>query len=154
MSNCRALIKTALVLIALALVPAPGAQAQSLENGSAQLQLNAGLAKKLKKEGVLLAALKPAQAKGRFVTLPATESSLEPRYGSGYLYLGGGFKWRAGKKTATLRRLLLSTEKHVLTAVVNGSTIKLAELSPQQPTLTGFDFTDEVKSMKLTARGA
>jgi hypothetical protein len=154
MNNRRAPIKTALVLLAFALVPAAGAQAQSLENASAQLQLSPSLAKKLKKEGVRLTALKPAQAKGRSVTLPTTEGSLEPRYGSGYLYLGGGFKWRAGKKTATLRRLLFNPEKHVLTAVVSGSTIKLAELSPQQPALTNFDFTDAVKSMKLTGRAA
>lgn len=154
MSNCRALIKTVLVLLALALVPSAGAQAQSLENGSAQLQLGAGLAKKLKQEGVRLTALRPAQAKGRSVTLPVTEGSLDPRYGSGYLYLGGGFKWRAGKKTATLRRLLFNPEKHLLTAAVSGSTIKLADLAPQQPTLTNFDFTDAVKSMKLTGRAA
>jgi len=154
MNSGRALIKTALVLLAFALVPAAGAHAQSLENGSVQLQLGSGLAKKLKQEGVRLTALKPAQAKGRSVTLPVTEGSLEPRYGSGYLYLGGGFQWRAGKKTATLRRLLFNPEKHVLTGVVNGSTIKLAELAPQQPSLTNFDFTDAVKSVKLTGRGA
>lgn len=154
MNNGRALIKTVFVLAVLSLVPAAGAQAETLETGSAQMQLNAGLAKKLKKEGVRLTALKPAQAKGPSLTLPATEGSLEPRSGSGYLYLGGGFKWRAGKRVATLRRLLLSTEKHALVAVLDGSTIKLAELSPQRPTLTGFDLSDAVKSMKLTARGA
>lgn len=154
MNSERALIKTVLVLAVLALVPAAGAQAETLEGGSAQLQLNAGLAKKLKQEGVRLTAVKPAQAKGRSLTLPATEGSFDSRYGSGYLYLGGGFKWRAGKKVATLRRLLLSTEKHSLVAVLNGSKIKLAEFSPQQPTLTGFDFTAAVTSMKLTARGA
>jgi len=154
MNNCRASVKTALVLVALALVPAAAAQAQPLENASATMQLNGALARKLKKEEVRLTALKPAQAKGRNVVLPGTEGSLEPRYGSGYLYLGGGFKWRAGKKAATLRRLILNVEKRALTAVVNGTTMKLAELAPQLLTVTGFDFADAVKSMKLTGRAA
>ena len=154
MNNGRALIKTALVLAALALVPVGAAHATPLENAGAQLQLNGAVAKKLKKEGVRFFALKPSQAQGRTVTLPATEGSLEPRYGSGYLYLGGGFKWQAGKKTATLRRLILNTEKRFLLAVVNGTTMKLAELAPQQLTLNGFDFTDAVSSMKLTGRAA
>jgi hypothetical protein len=150
----RALTKTVLVLAALALVPTAAAQAQPLENASALLQLNAPLAKKLKKVGVRLTALKPASAKGRSLTLPGTEGSLEPRYGSGYLYLGGGFKWRAGKKVATVRRLILNIEKRAFLAVVNGTTMKLAELAPQQLAITGFDFSDAVKSMKLTGRAA
>jgi hypothetical protein len=154
MNNRRALIKTVLVLAALALVRTAAAQAQPLENAGAQLQLNAALAKKLKKEDVRLVAIKPALAKGRSLTFPGTESSLEPQYGSGYLYLGGGFKWRAGKKVATLRRLILNIEDRSLNAVVNGTTMKLAELAPQQLTVTGFDFVDAVKSMKLTGRAA
>jgi hypothetical protein len=154
MNNGRALIKTVLVLAALALVPAAAAPAQPLENVGAQLQLNAALAKKLKQDGVGLVALKPGQAKGRNLILPVAEASLEPRFGSGYLSLGGGFRWRAGKKVATLRRLLLNIEKRTFTAVVNGATMKLADLPPQQLTLTNFDFVDAVKSMKLTGRAA
>lgn len=154
MNNRRALTVTVLVLAALALVPVAGAQAMALESPSATLQLNAPLAKKLKKEDVRLSALKPASAKGRTLTLPGTEGSLEPRYGSGYLYLGGGFKWRAGNGVATVRRLILNIEKRVLTGVVNGTTLELAVLAPQQLTLTGFDFVDAVKTMKLTGRAA
>jgi hypothetical protein len=154
MNNGRALIKTVLVLVALTLVPAGAAQAQPLENVAVQLQLNAGLTKKLSKEGVRVSALKPGRAKGRNLTLPVREASLESRYGSGYLALSGGFKWRAGKKVATLRRLLLNIEKRSLSAVINGTTMKVAELPPQQLTLAGFDFTDAVGSMKLTGRAA
>jgi hypothetical protein len=154
MKTRHAALKVALVLAVCALLPTAGASAQPLETAAVQLQLNSALAKKLKKEGVRLAALKPAHLKGRNVTLPATESSLEPGGGSGYLYLGGGLKWQAGKRVATVRRLLLNVEKHVLLAVVNGSTIKLADLAPQQFTLSGFDFTDAVSSLKLTGRGA
>jgi hypothetical protein len=154
MNNGRALIRTVLVLAALALVPAAAAQAQPLENVDAQLQLNAGLTKKLSREGVRLTALKPAQARGRNLVLPVNEASLEARYGSGYLSLGGGFRWRTGKKVATLRRLLLNVEKRSFTAVVNGTAMKLAELPPQQLTLTNFDFTEALASMKLTGRAA
>lgn len=154
MNNRRAQIATVLVLAAFALVPVTAAQGMPLENAGVQLQLNPALAKKLKKEDVRLVALKPASAKGRTLTLPGTEGSLEPRFGSGYLYLGGGFKWRAGKKTATVRRLILNIEKRVLTGVVNGTSLELAMLAPQQLTLSGFDFVDAVKSMKLTGRAA
>jgi hypothetical protein len=154
MKNRRALIKTVLVLLALTLVPVGAAHAQPLENVGAQLQLNAALTKRLSQEGVRLSALKPGQAKGRNLILPVAEASIEARYGSGYFSLGGGFKWRVGKKVATVRRLLLNIEKRSLNAVVNGTALKLAELPPQQLTLTNFDFTDAVSSMKLTARGA
>jgi hypothetical protein len=156
MNSPSAFLKSVLVLVlaALALVPVGAADAMPLENASAQLQLNGALAKKLKKEGVGTVALKPAGAKGARLTLPATEASLEPRFGSGYLYLGGGFRWRAGKKVATVRRLLLNIEKRSLNAVVNGTTMKLAELAPQQLSLNGFAFTDAVQSVKLTGRAA
>jgi hypothetical protein len=154
MKTRQASLRVILVLAVCALLPTAGASAQPIETASVQLQLNSALAKKLKQEGVRLVALGPARAKGRNVTLPATESSLEPGGGSGYLYLGGGLKWQAGKGVATLRRLLLNVEKNVLVAVLNGSTIKLADLAPQQFTLTGFDFTDAVSSLKLTGRGA
>jgi hypothetical protein len=72
-----------------------GSKCPADRTAEVQLHLNSGLAKKLKKEEVRLIALGPASAKGRNVTLPATESSLEPGGGSGYLYLGGGLKWRA-----------------------------------------------------------
>jgi hypothetical protein len=154
MKTRRAALRAVLVLAVCALLPTAAASAQPIETAGVQLQLNSALAKKLKKEEVRLVALGPARVQGRNVTLPATESSLEPGGGSGYLYLGGGLKWRVGKRVATLRRLLLNVEKHVLVAVVNGSTIKLADLAPQQFTLAGFDFTDAVSSLKLTGRAA
>jgi len=75
MKNRRALIKTVLVLAALALVPAGPAHALPLENAGVQLQLGTVLAKKLKKEEVRLVALAPGKAGGRTLTLPMTESS-------------------------------------------------------------------------------
>jgi hypothetical protein len=154
MKTRQAALKAVLVLAACVLLPTAGASAQPIESAGVQLQLNSALAKKLKKEEVRLVALKPAQLKGKNLTLPATEGLLEPGGGSGYLYLGGGLKWQAGKRVATLRRLLLNVEKHVLVAVVNGSTIKLADLPLQQFTLTGFDFTNAVSSLKLSGRAA
>lgn len=147
-------MKIALTLVALALLPTAGASAQSLENGSVDLRLNAAVVKKLKKEGMQPRPLKPAHLNGLSLRLPVTESSLEPRDGNGYLYLGGGFRWRVGKRVATFRRLLFNIEKHALVAAVDGTTMKVAELLPQQETVSGFDVVDAIKSMKLTARGA
>lgn len=147
-------MRVIVAVIALVLLPTAGASAQSLENGTVDLQLNAALTKKLKKEGARLSALKPARVSGSSLSLPVSEGSLEPQDGNGYLYLDGGFRWRAGKRTATFRQLLLNVEKHALVAAVNGTKMKVAELSPPEATVSGFDVTDAVRSMKLTRRGA
>jgi len=56
-------MRTALVIVAIALLPTAGAAAEPLESGAAvELQLDSGLAKTLKREGVRLNSLKPAHA--------------------------------------------------------------------------------------------
>lgn len=148
-------MRIVLALTVLVLLPTAGAGAESLEGGAGvDLRLNAGMAKKLRQDGVRVSVLKPAASRGSRLTLPVSENSLDPRDGNGYLFLEGGIKFRAGKRVATLRQLLLSFEKHALIAAVNGTKAKVAELSPQQAAVNGFDVTETVKSLKLTAHGA
>jgi hypothetical protein len=148
-------MRTVLVIVAIALLPTAGAVAEPLESGAAvELRLNSGLAKTLKREGVRLSLLKPAHAGEAGLTIPVTESLLDPHEGGGYLYLGGGFKWRVGKRVATVRHLLLDLEKQAFVAAVNGTKMNVAVLSLQQATRNGFDIADAVQSMKLTRRSA
>jgi hypothetical protein len=154
MNSRRALIKIVLILTALAVLPAAGAHADTIKGGNVHLKLNSALAKRLKEEGVRLVGLKPARAGHVAVTLPITSGGMDGQYGSGYLFLGGGFKLRAGKRSATVRRLLLDTSKRFLTGVVNGATVKLASLPPQRTTIGIFEIETVLNSLKLTSKAA
>ncbi|HET7507230.1 MAG TPA: hypothetical protein VFJ53_02620 [Solirubrobacterales bacterium] len=148
----RASVKALLVLAALLLLPAASANADTIKGGNVHLKLNGALARQLKEEGVRLIGLKPAHAGHVAVTLPISSGGIENRYGSGYLYLSGGFKLQAGKGSVTVRRLLLNTSERFLTGVVNGTAVKLASLPPQRTTIGIFNTATTLKSLKLTPK--
>jgi hypothetical protein len=146
--------KVSVLLAALALLPAAGAQAEVFESGSLQLKLSQGLAKSLKRQDVRLVALRPAKGGKGSLTLPVSEAVIEGHFGGGYLALGGGFRLRAGKKSATVKRLLLHTADHYLTGFVNGTKVKLASLPPQRASVGFFDVEVGLDSLAMTPRAA
>lgn len=154
MSRRRALPKIALALVALSLLPVAGARAEAVDGGGVELKLNGSLAKKLQQEGVRLTGLRPGKAAGTSVALPIANAATEPKYGSGYFVLGGGFQLRDGKRVAKVKRLVLNTSKRALNAVVNGIAVKIAALPPQQVSLDGFDLELALRSLPLTPKAA
>lgn len=143
----------AAIVVALALVPA-AAQAEGVDDGNLHLKLSKGLAKTLGREDIHVTGLKPATAGKVGVTLPISSGLIEQHFGSGYLFLEGGFEFRAGKRSVKLNRFVLNTTKHTLNANVNGIVTTLAKLPPQQATREGFSLDLALKSLQLTPKAA
>jgi hypothetical protein len=143
----------AAIAAALALMPA-AAQAEGVDGGNVHLRLSKALAKELGCEGVRLAGVKPATASRTGVTLPISSGLLEQHFGSGYLFLEGGFKFQAGKRSVKLNRFVLNTTKHTLYANVNGIATTLAKLPEQQVTREGFSLDLALRSLQLTPKAA
>jgi hypothetical protein len=143
----------AAIVAALVLVPA-AAQAEGVDGGNVHLRLAKSLTKVLNREGVHLAAVKPATASRAGVTLPISSGLLEQHFGSGYLFLEGGFEFQAGKRSVKLNRFVLNTTKHSLNANVDGIATKLAKLPEQKATREGFDLDLALRSLQLTPKAA
>lgn len=142
------------ILVALALLPAATAQADAVDGGSIHLKLTSALTRAFKQDGVRLAGLGPASAGKTGVTLPISQGLLERQHGSGYLFLGGGFKLRAGKRSVRVTDLVLDINGRALRGKVNGTAMKIAEPSPQRATVDGFDLDLALGALKLTGRAA
>ena len=83
-----------------------------------------------------------------------TGGEIDPTNGLGTLTLGGGLKFKAGKKSATVKALVLNTGKSVLTAKVSGKKVKFAKLKGLSYSRNGFGVNVKLKTMKLEKAGA
>jgi hypothetical protein len=138
----------------LVLAPLASAASNPVATGSTTtITLNSGFVKKLKKSKVKLTGISPATVKGKTVTLPIEEGSLEVN-GQGTLTHAGGLKFKAGKKTATLKALVLDTTKSSLSGKLGGKSLKIASVSGVTATRAGFGTTVTVAAMKLTGKAA
>ncbi|MFI5028633.1 MAG: hypothetical protein ACHQCF_06595 [Solirubrobacterales bacterium] len=142
------------VVASVLLVPLASAASNPVATGSTTtITLNSGFTKKLSKSKIKLTGVKPATVKGKNVTLPIEEGSLETN-GQGTLTHSGGLKFKAGKKSVTLKALVLDTTKSSLTGKLGGKNMKIASVSGVTATREGFGVTVAVKSMKLTGKAA
>lgn len=141
-------------LIALALLPVASAQADAVDGGNVHLKLTGALTKAFHREGVRLIGLGPAKAGRTGVTLPISSGLLEQRHGSGYLFLDGGFRLRAGKRSVKVTNLVLDINGRALRGKVDGTAMKIAEPSPQRATVDGFNLDLSLGALKLTGRAA
>ena len=138
----------------LSLAAVASAAADPVGGGSATVTLNKGFTKYLKTFGIKVQKVSPAKLKGNKLTLPVTGGSVDPLTGGGTVNLGGGLKFKAGKKTATVKGLVLDTTKAALTAKVAGKKMKLATLKGWSYARAGFGVSMSVKKLKLTAKAA
>jgi hypothetical protein len=150
----RSPIKNALLLAALALLPVAGARADTIKGGNVHLRLKGALSRQLEEQSVRLVGLKAGFAGHQAVSLRISRGEIEGKGGSGYLFLEGGFRLQAGKKSVTVRRLLLHTSEGFLSGVVDGTKLKLASLPPQQALIGIFDIEVIERSLKLTPKAA
>ncbi len=88
------------------------------------------------------------------MTFTVTGGSLDPTTGLGEVTLGGGLKFKAGKKTATVKALVLNTSKKALTGKVGGKKVKIATVAGWTFARNGFGVNLTVKKLKLTGAGA
>jgi Htaa protein len=138
----------------LAFAPFASAAPDPVASGSATVTLNSGFVKSLKKQGVKIVKIKPATLKGKKATFTVTGGEMDPTNGAGTLTLGGGLKFKHGKKTAPVKGLVIDTTKKGLFAKVAGKKLKLASLGGLSFTRSGFGVSLTIKKLKLTKSAA
>jgi hypothetical protein len=138
----------------LAFAPYASATADPVESGSATITLNNGFTKYLKTFGIKTTKIAPAKLKGNKATFPVTGGEVDPTTGGGTVNLGGGLKFKAGKKSAPVKGLVLDTNKKALFAKVAGKKVKLAAVSGYSFTRAGFGVSMTVKKLKVTKAAA
>jgi Htaa protein len=148
-----AIVATALFAL-LAFAPLASATPDPVASGSTTITLNKGWTKYLKTFGIKIQKISPAKVKGQKATFTVNGGEMDPTNGLGTLTLAGGLKFKAGKKTATVKGLVLDTGKSVLTGKVSGKKVKLANLSGLSYARNGFGVNVSLKKMKLNSAGA
>lgn len=148
-------VAVAVVVVgAVMLSPFASAASNPVATGATTtITLNSGFSNKLKKSKVKLTGLSPASVKGKTVTLPVEEGSVEPT-GAGSLTHGGGLKFKVGKKSVTIKELVLDTTANSLSGKLGGKQMKIATDSPMVATREGFGVSIAISSMKLTGKAA
>lgn len=142
------------VCASLALAPFASAASNPVATGSkTTITLNSNFFKKLKKSGIKVLKVSPGTVSGKVVGLPISEGSLDPS-GQGTLTHEGGIKFKAGKKTAVVKALVLDTTKSSLTGKIGSKSLKVASVSGVTATREGFGVNVAVKSIKLTGKAA
>lgn len=152
-------IVIAALLALLALAPLASAASDPVGSGSATVTLNNGFVKGLKKKGVKTSAVSPAKLKGSKLTLKVTGGTIDPTTGKGSVNLGGGLKFKAGKKSATVKKLILNNTQSSavgakLTANVGGKNVVFATVTGLSQARNGFGVNLTIKQLKLSGKAA
>lgn len=146
----------ALALVALALWPV-GASARHLaiDGGHASILLSGKLRRELDRAGIEVKLSKPAHQLEATIDMPLKpEGGFETKHGSGYAFLRGGIRLRAGKRSLAIKKLVLNTAKHRLSAMVAGHPLVLAATSGVSAFGGGLGILVEVDSLRLTPEAA
>jgi hypothetical protein len=147
------ILATALFAL-LAFAPFASATSDPVASGTTTITLNSGWTKYLKTFGIKIQKISPTKVKGQKVTFKVTGGSMDPTNGLGTLTLGGGIKFKAGKKSTTVKGLVLDTAKNTLTGKVGGKKVKIAKTSGLSITRNGFGVNANLKKLKLDNAGA
>jgi hypothetical protein len=143
-------------LLALALLLAGGlpATAESrvvISGGEARLTLNRGLTRELRREGVDVAGIGAAKARGRLIALPVLAGATNGAAGRGALTLGGGFLFDSSTRSARVGDILLNTGKGQSTARIAGTHRILARHGPLRTSPAGFGTQIRISDLSLTS---
>ncbi len=138
----------------LAFAPFASATPDPLGSGTSTVTLKKGFTNYLKTFGIKVQKISPAKVKGTKATFPVTGGELDPTTGLGTVTLGGGIKFKAGKKTAPVKGLVLDTTKKSLTAKIGGKKTKLASVAGYSYVRNGFGVNLTVKKLKMTGSAA
>ncbi len=138
----------------LAFAPFASATPDPVASGTTTVTLNKGWTKYLKTFGIKIQKVGNTKVKGQKVTFKVSGGEMDPTNGLGTLTLAGGLKFKAGKKSATVKALVLNTGKSSLTGKVSGKKVKLAKLKGLSYSRNGFGVNVKLKSLKLEKAGA
>ncbi len=147
------ILATALFAL-LAFAPFASAAPDPLASGKTTITLDGKFTNYLKTFGITVQKDGVTKLKGKTATLTVTGGSLDPLTGLGEVTLGGGLKFKAGKKTAPVKGLVLNTTKKSLTGKVAGKQMKVATLAGWSFARNGFGTNLTVKKLKLTGSAA
>lgn len=147
-------ILAAALFALLAFAPFASAAPDPVASGSATVTLNKGFTKYLKTFGIKVQKISPAKLKGQKVTFPVTGGEMDPTTGKGTVNLGGGIQFKAGKKKAKVKALVINTTKKGLFANVAGKKMKLATVGGYSFARAGFGVSLKIKKLKLTKSAA
>lgn len=149
-----ATILAAALFALLAFAPFASAAPDPVASGSATITLKSGFVKSLKKAGVKISKVGSAKVSGGKLTFKVTGGELDPTNGQGTLNLGGGLKFKHGKKSTSVKGLTLNTIKKGLFGKVAGKKVKITTVGGYTFTRAGFGVSLVVKKMKLTNTAA
>jgi hypothetical protein len=149
-----ATILAAALFALLAFAPFASAAPDPVASGSATITLKSGFVNSLKKAGVKISKIGSAKVKGSKLTFKVTGGELDPTNGQGTLNLGGGLKFKHGKKSTQVKGLTLNTTKKGLFGKVAGKKVKITTVGGYTFTRAGFGVSTVVKKMKLTNTAA
>jgi hypothetical protein len=138
----------------LAFAPFAQATPDPVASGKTVVTLNKGWTKYLKTFGIKIQKVGNTKVKGAKVTFKVSGGEMDPTNGLGTLNLAGGLKFKAGKKSATVKGMVLNTGKSSLTAKVSGKKVKFATLKGLSYARNGFGVNVNLKNMKLTGAAA
>jgi len=138
----------------LASAPFASAAPDPVASGTTTITFKGAFSKTLKKYGIKLTKISPAKVSRKKATFTVTGGSLDPTTGLGSVTLGGGMKFKAGKRKAPVKALVLDTSKKSLTAKVAGKKMKMASVAGFSFARNGFGVNLAVKKLKLTGGAA
>jgi hypothetical protein len=147
-------ILAAALFALLAFAPLASAAPDPVASGTTTMTLQKSFTKYLKTFGIKTSKTGSAKLKGNKATFKVTGGLVDPTTGLGELSLGGGLKFKAGKKSAPLSALVLNTSKKALTGKVGGKKVKIASVAGWSFARNGFGVNLTVKKLKLTGSGA
>ncbi len=141
----------ALALLLMAALPATAGAREVISSGEAKLTLDRGLTLELRREGVDVAGIGAATARGRLITLPVVAGATNGGAGRGALTVGGGFSFDSNARTARVGDILLNTGKGQSTARIAGTHRILAKHGPLRTRPAGFGTQIRISDLSLTS---
>lgn len=147
------ILATALFAL-LAFAPFASAAPDPVASGTTTITLNKGTVNGWKKRGVKLSKVSPAKLSGTKATFTVKEGSVDPTTGLGSVTLNGGLKFKAGKKSTTVKAIVINTSNKSLSANVGGKKMKMATISGFSFARNGFGVNLTIKKFKLTSAAA
>ena len=131
------ILATALIAL-LAFAPLASAASDPLASGSTTITLNSNFTNYLKTFGITMSEDQPDQAQRCQGHVHGHRRLARSDHRPRQVNLGGGLKFKAGKKTAPVKALVLNTSNKSLTAKVGGKKMKLASIAGWSSTRNGF----------------
>ncbi|MBA3865136.1 MAG: hypothetical protein H0X42_02120 [Solirubrobacterales bacterium] len=138
----------------LAFAPFASAASDPVASGTTTVTLNKSFTKYLGTFGIKVSKVSPAKVKGSKATFTVTGGTIDPTTGLGEVTLGGGLKIKAGKKSTTIKALVLDTSKKALTGKIAGKKTKVATIAGWSFARNGFGVNLTIKKLKLNGSAA